>query len=300
MYVVTGASGNSGHVVAEKLLQAGKKVRAIGRNAERLEFLKERGAELFICDLTERMALAKGFEGAEGVFAMIPPDMTSTNYRRRQDNISDALAGAIEKAGVKHVVMLSSVGADKEAGTGPVAGLHYLEQKLNAISGLNLLAIRAGYFMENILAQAGIIKGMGVTAGPLRAELELPMIATRDIGNYAADALLGLKFTGQSTPELLGQRDISMAEAASIIGAAISRPHLGYKQLSKEQVRPALLETGLSGNLADLILEMSDALNYGHMSALEKRSPENTTPTSLETFVKEVFVPAFKGKSTAA
>jgi uncharacterized protein YbjT (DUF2867 family) len=300
MYVVTGASGNSGHVVVEKLLDAGKKVRAVGRNAERLRRLSARGAEPFIAYLTDRNALAKAFEGAEGVYVMIPPNPTSPNYRQSQDEISDALAGAIEKTGVKHVVSLSSFGADKEDGTGPVAGLHILEQKLNAISGLNVLHVRAGYFMENTLGQIGIIKGMGVAAGPLRAELELPMIATQDIGAYAAEALIGLKFSGQSTHELLGQRNISMAEAASIIGTAISRPHLAYKQLPKEQLLPAMIEMGMTQNAAELILEMADALNSGHMAALEKRSPKNTTRTSFETFVKEVFIPQFKGKSTAA
>jgi uncharacterized protein YbjT (DUF2867 family) len=300
MYVITGASGNSGHVVAERLLAAGKKVRAIGRSAERLQRLKARGAELFVCDLTEQTALAKGFEGAEGVYVMIPPDMASSDYRKDQDRITDSVTGAIEKAKVKHAVSLSSFGADKTQGTGPVMGLHNLEQKLNAISGLNVLHLRAGYFMENTLAQIGIIKAMGIVAGPLRAELKLPLIATQDIGAYAAEALAGLKFSGRETHELLGKRDLTMAEAASIIGAAIDKPDLAYQQLPNELVRKAMVDMGMSQNTAGLMLEMSDAVNTGHMAALEQRSRENTTPTSFETFVKEVFLPQFKGKSTTA
>ena len=300
MYVITGASGNSGHVVADRLLAAGKRVRAIGRSAERLQRLKARGAELFVCDLTEQTALAKGFEGAEGVYVMVPPDMASSDYRKDQDRITDSVAGAIEKAKVKHVVSLSSFGADKTQGTGPVVGLHNLEQKLNAISGLNVLHLRAGYFMENTLAQIGIIKAIGIAAGPLRAELKLPLIATQDIGAYAAEALIGLKFSGRETHELLGKRDLTMAEAASIIGAAIDKPDLAYQQLPHDVVRKAMVDMGMSQNMAGLMLEMSDALNTGHMAALEQRSRENTTPTSFETFVKEVFLPQFRGKSTTA
>ena len=300
MYVVTGASGHCGHVVAEKLLGAGKKVRAIGRSAERLQQVKAHGAELFICDLTERAALAKGFEGAEGVFVMLPPNETSQDYRKEQDGITDSVTAALNEAKVKHAISLSSFGADKAQGTGPVAGLHNLERKLNAISGLNVLHLRAGYFMENTLAQIGIIKAMGIAAGPLRADLKLPMIATRDIGEYAAQALIGLRFNGQQTHELLGQRDISMAEAASVIGTEIGKPGLAYQQLPGEVVRKALMDMGMSQNVAALILEMADALNSGHMAALDKRSRENTTPTSFETFVKEVFAPQFKGKTTAA
>ena len=300
MYVITGASGHCGRVVEEKLLSAGKKVRAIGRSAERLERVKARGAELFVCDLTERTALAKGLEGAEGVFVMIPPSTTSSDYRKEQNGMSDSVTAAIQEAKVKHAISLSSIGADKPQGTGPVVGLHNLERKLNAISGLNVLHLRAGYFMENTLAQIGIVKALGAAAGPLRGDLKLPMIATRDIGEYAAQALIGLRFSGQQTHELLGQRDISMAEAASAIGTEIGQPGLAYKQLPDELVRKALTDTGISQNVANLILEMSEALNSGHMIALDKRSRENTTPTSFETFVKEIFAPQFKGKSTAA
>jgi uncharacterized protein YbjT (DUF2867 family) len=300
MYVVTGASGHTGQVVAERLLAEQKSVRIIGRSLERLEPLTRRGAEAWICDLTDDQRLDEAFQGAEAAYVMLPPNPTATNYRSFQDRVSDRLAAAIGKAGVTHVVSLSSFGADKVSGTGPVAGLHHLEEALDQIPGLNVLHLRAGYFMENTLAQIGIIKTIGVVAGPLRQEVELPMIATRDIGESAAKALLRLHFVGHETRELLGARDVSMAEAASIIGAAIRRPHLSYKQLPDDQVREALVETGMSKDVADLILEMSRAINNGHMVALEKRSRENTTPTSYEQFVRDVFLPQFKGKPAIA
>ncbi len=300
MYVVTGASGNSGHVVAERLLRAGRKVRAIGRSAERLQRLAAEGAELFICDVSDQAALAKGFGGAEGVYAMVPPDQTAQDYRANQDHITDALASALTEAKVKHVVSLSSFGADKAAGTGPVVGLHDLEKKLNQIPGLNVLHLRAGYFMENTLSQIGIIKSIGVMAGPLRAELKLPMIATRDIGAAAADRLLRLDFTGQRTAELLGERDITMAEAAGIVGRALGTPALAYLQLPNEEVHKAMIQMGMSESIADLIIEMAGAINSGHMAALENRSPANITPTSYEIFVSESFLPRFKGVSATA
>ena len=300
MYVVTGASGNSGHVVAEKLLKAGKKVRAIGRSAERLQSLTKQGAEAFLCDLTDRAALAKAFAGAEGVYAMVPPDESAQDYRAHQDHIINALAGALTEAKVTHVVSLSSFGADKAAGNGPVAGLHDLETKLNQIPGLHVLHLRAGYFMENTFAQIGIIKAMGLMAGPLRADLKLPMIATRDIGAAAAERLLRHDFDGHRTAELLGERDITMTEVAGIAGRAIGKPGLTYTQLPNEQLQGAMLQMGMSKSIVDLILEMAGGLNSGHMAALEKRSPANTTPTSYETFVSEEFVPRFKGVPATA
>lgn len=300
MYVVTGASGHTGGVVAEGLLAKKKEVRVIGRSVERLKPFTDRGADAWICDLSDVEKLTEAFDGAEAAYLMIPPDLTAKNYRAQQDHVSDALTAAIQESGVKHVVTLSSFGADKPSGTGPVVGLHILEQKLNQISGLNALHLRPGYFMENTLAQIGIIKAMGIAAGPLRADLKIPMIYTRDIGEYAAEALLDLDFSGQQTRELLGARDVTMAEAASIIGKEIGKPDLSYLQPPDHQVRPALLQTGISENSADLILEMSRAMNSAHMAALEPRSKENITPTTYEQFVREVFVPQFKGKPAAA
>jgi uncharacterized protein YbjT (DUF2867 family) len=230
---------------------------------------------------------------------MIPPSMTSENYRADQDKVTGAIAEAVQQAGVEHVVALSSVGADKPQGTGPVAGLHHLEETLNQIPNLNVLHLRAAYFMENTLAQIGIIKMLGITAGPLNSDLVLPMIATRDIGRAAANALLALDFNGKQTRELLGERDLRYAETATIIGKAIGKPELKYVQLPAEQLRGAFLQMGMSANVADLILEMSAALNSGHMKALEERTAENSTPTSFETFVAEEFVPLYRGKATS-
>jgi len=154
--------------------------------------------------------------------------------------------------------------------------------------------------MENTLAQIGIIRATGMTVGPLRPEPKLPMIATKDIGEAAANALLSLDFRQKQTRELPGQRDISMTEVAQIIGKAIGKPDLRYMQAPDEQVRPALVQLGMSSNVAGLLLEMSAALNSGYMRALEPRSAQNTTPTSYETFVAEEFLPLYEAKSAAA
>jgi uncharacterized protein YbjT (DUF2867 family) len=300
MYVITGATGNTGSIVAKTLLGLNQKVRAIGRSADRLERLAAEGAEPFLCDVNDAAALTKAFSGAKAVYAMIPPSLTSQDYRGDQDRVTNAIAAAVEQAGVEYVVSLSSVGADKAEGTGPVAGLHYLEQTLNRIPGLNALHLRPGYFMENTLAQIGIIQTMEMTGGPLRPDLALPMIATRDIGTAAAKALLALDFRDKRTRELLGQRDLSYAEAATIIGNAIGKPDVKYVQLPDEQVLGAFLQMGLSANVADLILEMSSALNSGYMKPMEERNAENTTPTSFESFVAEEFVPLYRGKATTA
>jgi uncharacterized protein YbjT (DUF2867 family) len=300
MYAVMGATGNTGSVVANKLLEQRRQVRVVGRDAKKLAPFVSRGAEAFVADAVDAEALGRAFAGAEAVYAMIPPNVTTNDVRGYQDQVANAVVKAIETAGVKHAVVLSSLGADKPEKTGPVLGLHHLEGKLSKISGLNALFLRAGYFMENTLAQIEIIRSFGMMAGPVRADLALPMIATRDIGAVAADALVRLDFHGPQTRELLGQRELTYNEVARIAGTAIGKPAIAYIELPAEQVIQAMTGMGTSKNFATLICEMSDALNNGYMKALEARSAKNTTATSFETFVQEVFLPAYKGQAARA
>jgi uncharacterized protein YbjT (DUF2867 family) len=300
MYAIIGASGNTGSVIVQKLLAHGEKVRAIGRDAGRLASLVQKGAEAFVANVTDAPALTEAFRGTKAVYLMIPPSPAHPDVREEQERVSGALAAAVQNAGVKSAVVLSSIGADKADKTGPVLGLHSLEHKLGGIAGLNALILRPGYFMENLLPQVGIIQNFGMTGGPLRGDLKVAMIATQDIGAAAADALLKLDFTGQPTRELLGQRDVTYQEVTAVIGQAIGRPGLNYMQLGPAQLKPALVQMGMSASMADLLLEMSDALNSGYMVPLEPRSAQNTTPTSIETFVAEKLAPLFAGKAASA
>jgi uncharacterized protein YbjT (DUF2867 family) len=299
MYVVLGASGHTGHVVAKTLLSNGQQVRAFGRNASHLQPLAAEGAEIFTGDVTDSGALAKAFQHADSAYIMIPPNTTTKDYRAFQDQASEAIASAARNAGIQNIVTLSSLGAEKTSGTGPVVGLHNLEQKLNQISAANILHLRTGYFMENTLPQVGAIRMMGSAAGPIRPDLKLQMIAAHDIGVIAAQALLGLAFRGKQTQELHGQRDIDYTEAASIIGKAIGKPNLAYIQAPDNQIKGAMVQMGMSEDMAQLILEMAGAINSGHMRALEPRTASNTTPTRFETFVTETFLPAYQQQAAA-
>jgi uncharacterized protein YbjT (DUF2867 family) len=293
MYVVTGATGHTGSVIAKKLLAHGKKVRVVGRSAGRLSTLVPLGAEPFAADISNKEAVARAFSGAEAAYVMIPPDLVNQNYPGYQDS-------ALEKGASAHVVALSSFGADKPDKTGPIAGLHRMEERLKGISGLNALFLRAGYFMENTLPQAGVIQKMGATAGPLKPELKLPMIATGDIGAFAAEALLRLEFRGYQIEELQGERDLTMPEATRPIGKTIARPDLQYRQITYDQFRGFLLQMGASQSIADLFVEMSEALNSGYVCALEPRSERNTTPTSYDQFVRNEFVPAYQATTASS
>ena len=295
MYVILGASGNTGSIIANFLLLKGEKVRAVGRDVGRLQRFVREGAEAFTADMSDAAALTKAFSGARAAYLILPP----LNSREEQERQSDAIAKAVKESGLRYAVHLSSYGAHVPEGTGPVTGLHSSEQKLNAISDLNVLHLRAAYFMENNLAAIDMIHGMGLFGHALLPDLKLPMISTRDVGDYAAQRLLDLDFSGKQTRELLGERDLSMAEATAIIARGLGKPDLRYEQFSYDQVRQALTQTGFSPKKAAVYLEMFEAINVGLLAAQEPRSTENSTPTSFEDFVQDVFVAAYYTKASA-
>lgn len=293
MIVVTGASGRTGRRVAEVLLKNGNKVRAIGRDAKKLTSLANLGAESCIGTVEDTAHLAAAFDGAEAAYLVLPEDLSQQDLRSHQERVSDSYASAIANARVPFVVNLSSIGGQHAQGTGPIVGLHNQEQKLNRIKGLNVLHLRAAYFMENLLMSIVPLRATGTLPGGMPGDVRMPWIATRDIGTYAATRLAARDFSGISIQELHGQRDISMNEAAAIVGAAIGRPDVRYVQVPAPMLKAALLQMGLPEKSAELIIEMWNGANAGLMQPQEKRSAQNTAPTSLESFLTEVFVPAF-------
>jgi uncharacterized protein YbjT (DUF2867 family) len=296
IYVILGASGNTGSIVADFLLSKGEEVRVLGRDAGRLQRFVRKGAEAFTTDMSDASALTKAFSGARAAYLLLPP----ISSREDQERQSDAFAKAVKESGLRYAVYLSSYGAHVLEGTGPVTGLHSSEQKLNAISGLNVLHLRAAYFMENNLAAIGMIQGMGIFGHALLPDLKMPMIATPDVGHYAAQRILDLDFSGKETRELLGERDLTMTEATAVIGRGIGKPDLRYEQFTYDQMQQGLVQMGFSPKKAAVYIELFTAINAGVLAAQESRSQENTTPTSFEKFVQDVFVPAYHGKASAA
>lgn len=300
MIVITGATGNTGKPAAEALLAKGEKVRVIGRDASKLQPFVQKGAEAAVGTVEDPAFLRKAFDGATAIYLLIPPDMQTNDFRGYQDKVVAGYAAAIAEAKVSYVVTLSSVGADLTEKSGPILGLHDLEVKLNAIKGLNLLHLRPAGFMENLFMSVQPLRTMGMLPGPLPADEPHAMIACRDIGVYAAERLHARDFSGSSVQELHGQRDISMKEVATVVGNAIGKPKLGYMQVPFMMLEPAMVQTGLPKSTVALMIEMWKSMNAGTLKFREPRNAKNTTPTSIETFVAEVFAPAYSSMAAKA
>jgi uncharacterized protein YbjT (DUF2867 family) len=292
MYIVTGASSDTGAVIAKRLLEGGAHVRVVGRSRARLQTLIEMGAEAFVGDPTDAAAMREAFAGGEAAWVMLQPNYTADapDFRGFQKAIVDAVVPAIADAGLHHVVSLSSWGADRAEGTGPALGLRYLEQGLNGIPDLNVLHLRPGYFMENLLPFAAPLAVQGVIGSPFSADVPVPFIANRDVSSVAADALRTLVFRGKAVRELQGERDLTFRDATGIIGRAVGRHELRYVQISRAQARREWVSDGVTQNAVDLMLEEVDGINSGVIRMTQLRDVRTSTVTSLETFAGDAFL----------
>jgi uncharacterized protein YbjT (DUF2867 family) len=286
MYVITGATGNTGKEIAAALLAAGQKVTVIGRSAERLQPLTTKGAKPAVGSLNDANFLAKAFQGAKAVYALIPPNYAAENFRAYQNRIADALVSAVKQAGVKYVVALSSVGAHLPEKAGVVQGLYDMEQKFNRLQDVHVLYLRPTYFLENLLGQIGMIKQMGIMGSAMKADLLFPIVATKDIAAVGAKRLLALDFTGKSVQYLLGARDVTNNEIATVMGKAIGKPDLKYVQFPYEDNKNALIGVGFAVSPAEAMVEFIQSMNEGRILRDARRTPENTTPTTLEDFAR--------------
>jgi uncharacterized protein YbjT (DUF2867 family) len=280
MYVLLGANGNITSRAARALLQQGQRVRVIGRTEASLAPLGKLGAQLAIGDARDALFLARAFEGASAVYAMIPTDYGADDLRGSQSLFGAAIASAVAQSGVRRVVNLSSIGAELPAGTGPIVGLHGQEQRLNALPGLDLLHLRPGYFMENHLQVLGAVAALGVYPSLESPDVPIPMAATADIAAVVVRELVERKARG--VLHLHAPRHYSFREAASILGGAIGRPTLTYVQVARQQGIAEMRQLGFSPDAAACMAEMARWLSAGTRATLP--GPHEVTPTTLEDF----------------
>jgi uncharacterized protein YbjT (DUF2867 family) len=292
MICVFGASGNTGGAAAAHLLKSGKQVRVVGRQREKLAALAKAGAESCVGDIENVGFVREALSGAEAAYVLIPPNMATDDFRAYQTRVVDSLVGGINAAKLRHVVLLSSIGAHHSEGTGPIVSLHQFEQRLRKVTGLNALFVRAGSFMENVLMGLGSVKAQGIYTGPMPADAAMPAIAAADIGAYVGERLVHLDFSGASVVHLIGPKSITQTEIVTALGQAIGK-QVRYVQVSLADVEKGLKQAGLKPSMVALYMEMYQGAGKG-LVAPEAGGMVVPMPTTFETFAKQVFAPAFR------
>jgi uncharacterized protein YbjT (DUF2867 family) len=294
MIAIMGASGHTGRAAAAALLQQGERVRAIARSRERVQDLADRGAEVAVGEASDARFLAGAFRGSDVVYTLIPQHPSHPDYPAFQDEIGEATAAGIRDAGVTRAVFLSSIGADRPSGTGPIAGLHRQEKRLAGVAGLSLLVLRPGYFFENYFTSLALIKQQGINGSAMAGDHAFPQIATADIAAAAAQVLRARDFQGLVVRELLGPRDLTLEEGTRILGAAIGKPDLKYVQFPYDAALEGMTSAGLSKSAASLYVEMARGFNEGLVRSVQGRNERSTTPTRFEDFASGVLAPAYR------
>jgi uncharacterized protein YbjT (DUF2867 family) len=263
MYVISGATGKTGAATATALLEQGRKVRVIVRDAKKGEAWKQRGAEVALAELTDAVALTAALRGADGVYVMVPPNHHTDDLPAAVAPIVASWAAALSAARPKHVVLLSSIGAELPSGTGPILGNHRLEAAVAPL-GIPVTAVRAAYFMENWGAVAPPAKTDGVLPSMLTLGRAGHMVATADIGRVAAEALVAGPAAG-GLIELAGPRDYTPEDVAAAFTRVLGRP-VQAVPVPDAAIEPALIQSGLKPKVAALFHDMIGAFNSGKLA----------------------------------
>ncbi|OPG03735.1 NmrA family NAD(P)-binding protein [Microbispora sp. GKU 823] len=291
MIVVSSATSNTGSAVAEALLSAGHQVRVLGRSRDRLRRFVERGAEAAEVRTDDPDGLREAFADARGVFVMIAPGFIpdSSDFPAHQRRVISAYRQALDGLDVlTRIVSLSGWAANYDGARGPVWGLRPLEQALDTLTGVEVIHLRPGWFMENALPMIEQVRVTGTAHGLIPGDLLLPAIATADIGAVAADLLTGRRKAGTGTLELQGPRDITLDEVTAAIGKAVGRPEARYERIDAATMREGLLAAGFSTHMADGTTAMTIDVAERRIAMTRPRDTETATPTTFEEFLARV------------
>lgn len=241
-YLVSGATGKVGGLVAERLLATGLRVRVLCRSPERLpRRLQDRAVEAVRGDLTRAGDLARALEGVAGVFLMAVPGGAA------------AVREAVGRFAVRRVVLLSSGSVRDGSGPQPhpIATLHREAEDAvrDACSGWTIL--RAREFASNALWWAPQIRLRGRVEGAYPRASRAPVHEV-DVADVAAYALTRPGHAGR-VYRLTGPAAMSQAEQVHVIGEVLGRP-LRYVEVPRASARAALAER-VPGWLVDTLLD---------------------------------------------
>ena len=291
---LTGSLGNISKPLAEILIKNGHKVTIISSDSKKRSAIEALGAKAAIGSISDVSFLTNSFEGADAIYSMVPPNWGVSNYRQYIAETGKNYLKAIKASGVRRVVNLSSIGAHLSAGTGPIAGLHDVEHRLNTLDGIAIKHLRAGIFFINFFFDIPIIQKMGIMGNNYGEKVKLTMVHPKDIAEIAAQELQG-SFEGKSHQYIVSdEREIS--EIVKILGNAIGKPELSWVQFSDEETFAGMISAGMSEAIAGTYVEMGRAIGSGILfEDFNQHKPEVLGTIKLVDFAKE-FAAVYKSQ----
>jgi uncharacterized protein YbjT (DUF2867 family) len=284
-YVITGSLGHISKPLSAALIKEGHDVIVITSKQENTAAIEALGATGAVGSVEDVDFLSQTFSGADAVYTMVPPTWDAADWKGWIGQIGENYAAAIRNAGVRYVVNLSSIGAHMPDGAGPVSGLYRVEQALNALTDVNVLHLRPGYFYHNLMANIGMVKHAGIIGGNFGDD-PTAMVHPNDIATIAAAELLNLGFEGHSIRYIVGDERTGK-DIATVLGNAVGKPDLPWIVFSDEQNLQGAMQAGLPEQVATNYTEMGHAMRTGQFYEDYAQQKPELSNIKLEDFASE-------------
>lgn len=259
------------------LLARGAKVRVMVRNPDKAAGLRGSGVELAKGDFADPASMESAMRGCERAFLLPPVDQGMVAAQ-------EAFIDAVKRAGVRHVVKLSAVGARLGAphrfGDWHGRGEEYLKK-----SGVGWTMLRPSFFMQNWLTMAEMVKA-GTIYLPC-GEGKAPFVDVRDIAAVAAGALAS-EGHGGKVYDVTGPAALGYAEVAAIFSRVLGRA-VKYVDVPAEAAKQSMMGAGMPEWLAEGINELNAEMKAGSFSRVTSvvREVGGKEAVTAEQFIRE-------------
>jgi uncharacterized protein YbjT (DUF2867 family) len=285
--IVTGSLGNISLPLATELVRQGHAVTVISSQPERRAAIEALGATAAIGSFEDADFLAATCAGADALYAMIGGGYRELDSRAYFQRIARHYAQAVQQAGVRRVVHLSSWGAHRDHGTGGILGSHDAEEILAAVPDLALTHLRPTSFFTNYYSFVGMIKGAGFLGANCPGDYRVALVHPRDIAAAAAEELTRPNASAGRTIHYVASDERTQDEVAQALGAAIGRPDLRWVAFTNEQMRANLLQNGLPASAAADVVDIYASMSNGTLGEDYVQHKPTLGKVKLEEFAKE-------------
>lgn len=285
---VYGASGNIGSRVVRRLAAAGHTPVALLHNTAKQSALPE-GVEVRAVKLPDASGLAAALREVDALLWLTAPNTQVESVQGWYAQCTEALEVALRQSPVQRIVHISSIGAGSKQGLSTVTYVGDVELHLNSMVR-NVVHLRPGYFMQNLLMNIPQIAAAGVLALPFAADHDMPWISATDIADAAVQYLTGATWTGQWYRNLMGPCNLTGQEVAQRLSGALGRP-VRFETVAAEHQRAMLSSFGLNAAVVDDLMALFAALGDLDGVYATARTHEAATPTTMDEFLRTEFLP---------
>lgn len=265
--ILTGSLGHISRPLAELLIKQRQEVTIISSNPEKQKEIEATGAKAAIGKMEDVDFLTDTFQGADALYAMAAMPVFTLSREQVLEStrqIASNYVNAIQNAGIKKVIFLSTVGADKPSGNGILEYGYQMEQIYQKLrSDVSFKIMRPVGFYYNLLGFIPLIKSRGMIASNYGGQTKKPWVSPLDIAARLAAAILS-PLEGRSV-EYIASDELSCEQIAGMLGTATDQPELKWRTISDDEMLQTLIQNGMHATTAQGFVEMQSSMREGRI-----------------------------------